>query len=136
MKILGFFCIIWLSVVSASALAQDAVPVSTGWVNDFAGVISWEDTEVISKMIAQLKEKTGVEIAVATFKTIQPYDEAEFSRMIFDSWKIGKKKKDDGILILLVVDDRLWRISTGYGMEGVLPDGLCGQIGRSHMLPY
>ena len=55
---------------------------------------------------------------------------------LFDSWKPGKKGKDNGVLVLLAVKERRWRIETGYGVEGILPDGLCGEIGRNYMVPY
>ncbi|MDD3087191.1 MAG: TPM domain-containing protein [Candidatus Omnitrophica bacterium] len=112
------------------------IPDPSGWVNDFAGVISAEYNEKISAVISQLEEKTGIEIAVATFNSIAPYDEKSYSRMVFDKWKPGKKGKDNGVLMLVAVSQRRWRIETGYGVEGVLPDGLCAQIGRSYMVPY
>ena len=56
--------------------------------------------------------------------------------MLFDKWKIGKKGKDNGVLVLLAVQERRWRIHTGYGVEGILPDALCSQIGRNHLVPY
>ena len=48
----------------------------------------------------------------------------------------GKKGKDNGVLVLLAIKERRWRIETGYGVEGILPDGLCGEIGRNYMVPY
>ena len=54
----------------------------------------------------------------------------------FHQWKIGKRGKDNSVLILVVVNERAWRIHTGYGFEGVLPDSLCSTIGREQMVPY
>jgi len=56
--------------------------------------------------------------------------------LLFDNWKPGKKGKDNGVLILLAIKERRWRIETGYGVEGILPDGVCGEIGRDYMVPY
>ena len=56
--------------------------------------------------------------------------------MLFDSWKPGKKGKDNGVLVLLAIKERRWHIETGYGIEGTLPDGLCGEVGRNYMVPY
>ena len=112
------------------------LPQPSGWVNDFAGVISLESREKINALISELEVKTSAEIFVVTISSIAPYDEKEYARRIFDSWKPGKKGKDNGVLLLLAIQERRWRIETGYGLEGILPDGVCGEIGRNYMVPY
>jgi len=112
------------------------IPQPVGWVNDFAGVISPEYKEKLESLITELQQKTSSEIAVVTVSSISPYGEIEYARLLFDNWKPGKKGKDNGVLVLLAVKERRWRIETGYGVEGVLPDGLCGEIGRNYMVPY
>jgi len=112
------------------------VPAPEGWVNDFAGVISASYEEKITEIAQELESKTSSEITVVTINSIAPYDEKQYARLLFDKWKPGKKGKDNGVLVLLVVKDRLWRIEIGYGLEGILPDGLCGDIGRTYMIPY
>ncbi|MDD5730550.1 MAG: TPM domain-containing protein [Candidatus Omnitrophica bacterium] len=116
--------------------ANETVPKPQGLVNDFAGVISEGYKQKLSSIILELEEKTSAEIAVVTIGSIAPYDEKEYARLLFDSWKPGKKGKDNGVLVLLAIQERRWRIETGYGVEGVLPDGLCGEIGRNYMVPY
>ncbi|MDD5450158.1 MAG: TPM domain-containing protein [Candidatus Omnitrophica bacterium] len=120
---------------SACCLAAD-IPRPEGWVNDFANVLSSDEKDKIGSLALDLEEKSSVELAVVTAGSIAPYDEKEYARLLFDSWKPGKKGKDNGVLILLAVKERLWRIETGYGIEGTLPDGLCGDIGRQYMVPY
>ncbi|MGA2775787.1 MAG: TPM domain-containing protein [Candidatus Omnitrophota bacterium] len=112
------------------------VPQPVGWVNDFAKVIDKGNTDKLSSLIEEVEQKTTTEIAVVTINSIAPYDEKEYARLLFDNWKLGKKGKDNGVLVLLSVKERRWRIETGYGVEGVLPDGLCGEIGRNYMVPY
>lgn len=129
------FLVIFLFILPMFCYGQD-VPKPTGWVNDFAGVISSADKAKITSLIQQLEEKTSAEIAVVTIKSIAPYDENSYARALFDTWQIGKKGKDNGVLILLAIQERRWRIETGYGIEAVLPDGLCGEIGRTVMVPY
>ncbi|MFA5145134.1 MAG: TPM domain-containing protein [Candidatus Omnitrophota bacterium] len=111
------------------------IPSPQGRINDFAGVISPEYKEKLASLIDELEQKTTAEIAVVTTYSISPYGETEYARMLFDSWKPGKKGKDNGVLVLLAVKERRWRIETGYGLEGILPDGLCGEIGRNYMVP-
>jgi uncharacterized protein len=123
-------------LLSFFSLFASTIPASSGWINDFADIINPVYKEKINTLISELEEKTGIEIVVATFKSISPYEEKEFARMLFDKWKPGKKNKDNGVLILIAEKERLWRIETGYGIEEDLPDGLCGQIGRDYMLPY
>ncbi len=112
------------------------VPQPAGWVNDFANVIDKGTSEKITSLIEELEQKTTAEIAVVTVNSIAPYDEKEYARLLFDNWKPGKKGKDNGVLILLAIKEHRWRIETGYGVEGILPDGLCGEIGRNYMVPY
>lgn len=112
------------------------VPAPEGWVNDFAGVIPADYKSKLDALLQELEEKTSTEIAVVTMDSIAPYDEQQYARLLFNDWKPGKKGKDNGVLILLAVKERRWRIETGYGAEGILPDGLCGEIGRNHMSPY
>ena len=114
----------------------DSIPKPTGWVNDFAGVIPQEYRDKITSLAQELEQKTSAEIFVVTVDSIAPYDEKSYARMIFDSWKPGKKGKDNGVLVFLAIKERRWRVESGYGAEGILPDGRCGEIGRNYMVPY
>ena len=129
-----FLTVIFL-FLSFSGYAQNA-PQSVGWVNDFANVIDKGNADKLSSLIEEVEQKTSTEIAVVTINSIAPYDEKEYARVLFDNWKPGKKGKDNGVLVLLAVKERRWRIETGYGVEGILPDGLCGEIGRNYMVSY
>lgn len=132
------FLILFLVVAFASVKvgAGEKIPAPVGWVNDFAGVIDYEYKNKIETIIEETERTTTAEMAVATFKSIAPYDEASYARLVFDNWKIGKKGKDNGVLILIAIDEHRWRIEVGYGLERILTDGLCGQIGRDYMVPY
>lgn len=123
-------------LICASGLAKDDIPEPVGWVNDFAGVISPEYIDKLNSLIDSVEQKTASEIAVVTIGSIAPYDETGYARLLFDKWKPGKKGKDNGVLILQAIKERRWRIETGYGVEGILPDALCSEIGRNIMAPY
>jgi len=122
-------------ILSGFSFAKD-IPKPAGWVNDFASVISSEYRDKIDALIQELGEKTSAEVAVVTIESIAPYDEKAYARLLFDNWKPGKKGKDNGLIVLLAIKERRWRIEVGYGLEGTLPDGLCGEIGRKYMVPY
>jgi len=133
MRKICFLSIFLLATLFAYA---ENTPQPQGWVNDFAGVISSGYKDKLAVLIGELEEKTAAEIAVVTIDSISPYDEKEYARLLFDNWRPGKKGKDNGVLILLAIKERRWRIETGYGLEGILPDGLGGEIGRNYMVPY
>ena len=129
---LAMACVIY---ALPQAFAQD-IPKPTGWANDFAGVMDSEHQQNLTTLLTELESKTTSEIIVVTVDSIAPYGEHEYARALFDQWKVGKKGKDNGGIILLAVKERRWRIETGYGLEGILPDGRCGEIGRTFMVPY
>jgi uncharacterized protein len=129
-------CLVIACLILVSFIYADEIPQPQGWVNDFAGVISPEYKDKLGTLIGELEEKTSAEIAVVTVASIAPYDEKDYARRLFDNWKPGKRGKDNGVLVLIAIKERLWRIETGYGVEGLLPDGLCGRIGRDYMVPY
>jgi uncharacterized protein len=129
-------CVAALLFFASGVLFAQNLPQPVGWVNDFANVLSADYKEKLNSLIQELEEKTSTEIAVVTIDSISPYSEIEYARLLFDNWGPGKKGKDNGVLVLLAIKERRWRIETGYGIEGILPDGLCGEIGRNYMVPY
>ncbi len=113
-----------------------AYPQPSGYVNDFVDVIPPSYEQRIDGIIRELKDKTGVEIAVCLIKTTGGQDIQMYSVELYDRWKIGDREKDTGVLILAAINDRKAWITTGYGVEGILPDGLCGEIYRKDIVPY
>lgn len=116
--------------------AQDEFPDPLGYVSDFAGVISAQEKTRMTAIIAELKEKTTAEIAVVTMKDIGGQSEEIYANRLFSAWGIGVKGKDNGILLFLTLQERRFRIETGYGLEGILPDGLLGQIADEQIIPF
>ena len=113
-----------------------ALPQSQGMVNDFAGVVDAAGRERIESLAETLKAKTGVELAVVTVKTISPYGTIEeYAVELFNRWGIGQKNSDEGILLILALDERAVKIETGYGMEGALPDSAAGRILDQVVIP-
>jgi uncharacterized protein len=111
-------------------------PKPIGYVNDFAGVIDPGSKAQIEKISTVLKEKTGVEVAVVSVETIDPYASIEeYSIDMATEWGIGRKGEDTGILLLLTMRERRVRLEIGYGLEGIIPDGLAGEIIDKSILP-
>ena len=89
----------------------------------------------IESLVTELQQKTGAEIAVLTVESTAPLDDLSFAMRVAETWKPGRKAEDTGVLVLVATKDRKLRIVTGYGIEGVLPDGLVGQIQDEEMMP-
>jgi len=131
-----FSVVVCILLSSTSVLCQDIkLPQPAGWVSDFAGVISPEYAERISAIIKELEEKTTAEIAVVVIKDIGDARIEEYAVKLFEKWGIGKKGKDNGILILAVMEQRQVRIEVGYGLEPIIPDGVAGSIIREKIIP-
>lgn len=126
----------WFFLNSAVSAQLVSVPAIAGYLNDSAGLINGPDRQTLTHLIQALDQKTTAQVAVLTVKTTRPEEIAQFSIRVFDSWKIGQKGKDNGVLIVVAVDDRKAWITTGYGLEGALPDVTCSEIVRQYMVPY
>lgn len=128
-----------LLVAFSIALCVQAqkLPKAKSYVNDFAGIIDEGSRLQMEKIVSLLKEKTGAEIAVVTINSYAPYATIEdYSIELASEWGIGDKREDTGVLILLAMEERKIRIDAGYGIEGIIPDGLAGQIIDESILPY
>ena len=111
------------------------LPAPTGYVNDFAGLLTPSGKQQIESLCTQVQKQTGAEISVVTIKTLDDDQTVEdFTVALEEKWKVGKKGKDNGLLILLVQNPRKLRTETGYGLEGILPDSLVGRI-QEQMVP-
>jgi uncharacterized protein len=133
----------WLAVVllllapSAFLTAEsvNTLPPPTGYVNDFAGVLSPSTKQSVDDLCTQVDRQAHAQIAVVTIKTIDGDQSIEeFATALEDKWKVGTKGTDRGVLMLLVMTPRRGRIEVGYGLEGILNDAKVGDIGRS-MVP-
>lgn len=122
----------WLLVSSASA---QTFPKPAGRVNDLANVIDAATEADIDRRLDQLEQQTSSEIAVATVESLNGISVEEYANRLFKEWGIGQAKQDNGVLVLVAPNEREMRIQVGYGLEGVLPDGLAGQVIRDDFTP-
>lgn len=111
-------------------------PRPSGPINDFAGVLSATQRARMSALAREVQQKTGASLVVATFKNLGGSDIETFANELFSAWGIGQKGKDNGLLFLIALKERRMRIEVGYGLEGIIPDGLAGRIRDQYMLPY
>lgn len=117
------------------SLSAQTFPKPTGRVNDFANVIDSAVETALDQRIDQLEQKTTSEIAVVTVTSLDGMEVEEYANKMFKAWGIGQAKQDNGVLVVVSPTDRAMRIEVGYGLEGVLPDGLAGQIIREDFIP-
>jgi len=128
-----------LLFVAAGAVAQPLPPALTAPVNDFAEVVDQASAGRLEALIRQLEAATGDVMVVATVRTFQPYaDLPSYAVKMFENrgQGIGPRKGDQGVLIVLAVDDRQVRIEVGYGLEAFVTDGFAGETSRDTMVPY
>lgn len=118
-----------------SVAAEPAFPRPTGAVNDFANVISQEQRAAMEGLAREVLQKTGTAVVVVTVPTVGDRVVDDYATRLYETWGIGKKGEDKGVLILLAMKERRVRIETGYGVEGILPDGVVGEIIRLQVIP-
>jgi uncharacterized protein len=131
-----FIALLLILFCASLASAEVNFPKPTGFVNDYAGILSGADKSKLEEISMTLKAKTGAELAVAIVKTAEPLDTKTYAVKLFEKWKIGEKGKDNGILILLAMEEKRIEIEVGYGLEGVVPDAKAGEILDRYAVPY
>lgn len=107
-----------------------------GWVVDIAGVLNDLQKARLNTLITQLEQETGAEIAVVVIRKTQGATPKEYATELFNRWGVGKRGADNGVLMLVALQDRRVEVETGYGMEGILPDGLVGAILDEAVIPH
>jgi uncharacterized protein len=129
-KLLRFCFALALSLVPAFAVDWTALK-PQGYVSDFAGVIDAPSKAELENYCTRVEQQTGAEIALVSIGTLEGEPVEDVANTIFRAWGVGKKGKNEGILLLLAVKDRRDRLEVGYGLEPLLPDGFDGEVLRA-----
>jgi uncharacterized protein len=111
------------------------IPYLTGRVTDNAQILSEETHKLLSDSLKMHEMRTTNQVVVLTIPTLDGESIEDYANRVFNEWKLGQKGKDNGILIVVVPNDRRMRIEVGYGLEGVLPDLLASRIIQNIMTP-
>jgi uncharacterized protein len=104
-------------------------------VSDLAGLFSHSAVSAMEAELETLERETGAQVAVLAIPSLQGQAIEDFSMRVVEAWELGQADRDNGVLILIARDDRKIRIEVGYGLEGVLPDVICGRIIDNAMKP-
>ena len=129
---------ICLFLVTASFAVVPPIPQTPShYVVDLAGIIN-DDVELrLDRYLQELEQKTTAQVVVLTIISLEGESIEEFSiSTAHEKWKLGQKNKDNGVLLVVALKDRKYRLEIGYGLEGILPDSLVGSIGRKYLVPY
>jgi uncharacterized protein len=138
MRRLTVFCLLLLAFGAGLRLGAeplDRLPAPTGYVNDFAHVLSDPARQQLESLCALVDRRADAQIAVVTIRSLDGDDIDDYAVKLEEKWKVGRKGTDRGLLLLVATGDRKYRFEVGYGLEGILPDGRVGGIGRQ-MVPY
>jgi len=134
MKLAAWIALFVCAVAPALAQAVQDLPKPTDYVSDDAHVMSPATTQQLDYLCGEVDHEAHAQIAVVTVNNVNGEPVEQYAVDLENAWKVGPKATDRGVIILIAVQDRKRFISTGYGLEGILPDGRVGDIGRQ-MVP-
>jgi uncharacterized protein len=104
-------------------------------VNDQANLLTASERSALEGKLAAYEQKTGQQFALLTVSTLDGQPIEDFGIKVADKWKLGDKKRDDGLILIVVPQDRKMRIEVGYGLEGDVPDAIAARVIREVLTP-
>src|SRR5947208_8725956 len=125
-------------LLCAAVVAQAALPIPKapgGRINDYAGVLSAEDRARLEDKVRAREQGSSNQVVVAIFRSLQGESLEDYSIRLAQAWRIGQKWLDNGVIFLVVTEDRKMRLEVGYGLESKLTDAISGQILRQAVAP-
>ncbi len=136
--ILCLVATVWaLGAQAVSTINNVPNPALTGGrVSNPDGILQPATVQELNREILSLQQQTSIEVAVVVVNSIGDVPPEDFGIGLLRKWGVGKKSKDNGMLILLVTGDRIVRFEVGYGLEGVMTDALSKRIQTVRMMPY
>jgi uncharacterized protein len=137
-------CLIFFQLVAVSAYSQwtpydipNPKPVDNSYVSDPDGFLDASTIRQLNNEISQIETQSGIEFAIVIVNQISnEWDVFGFAVELFTEWGIGKKDRDSGLLLFLVMDTHDWRFVSGYGVEGLFTDALLWNLGDQYIVPY
>lgn len=132
MRIILFLLTLWCLPVLAQ---QIAVPELRQQVTDITGTLSTSEQQSLTQQLQDITQKTRAQVAVLIVPSTGDDTIEQYATRVFDSWKLGDKQRNDGILLLVAWEDHAVRIEVGYGLEGVVTDLQAAKIIRDILIP-
>jgi len=131
-----FLVLVAFLCLSSIAFGFEIPSSPKGYVNDYANILNSQQKQNLEKKLENFERVTTNQVAVVIINTLDGATLGETTLKIGEKWKLGEKGKDNGIVLLIAIQDRKLRIEVGRGLQGVLPDGLAGQISRQQIKPF
>ncbi len=128
---------LWLVLMAGTGWAQDLQPVPplTGRVVDLAGLLDAGQKQALEAKLRAFEQRKGSQVAVLVVRGTQPESIEQFAIRVAEQWKLGRKKVDDGAILVIAKDERTLRIEVGYGLEGALNDAVSSRIINEIIVP-
>jgi uncharacterized protein len=104
-------------------------------VNDYAKLLATADVQRLEALLTARERATGAQMVIAVFPSLEGESLEDFSIRLAERWRVGQKGLDNGVILLVFVNDRKARLEVGYGLEGAIPDAVAGQIIRESLAP-
>ncbi len=123
-----------LLIVTSHAPCAE-VPALRGRVNDYAKLLSAGASQSLENQLGQFEKETGHQVAILTVPALDGEDIEGFSIRVAESWKVGQKGFDNGVILVVAPKERQLRFEVGYGLEGILPDAVASRIIREIIVP-
>lgn len=133
--LLAALLLLFTLLCPARVVAQVAVPALTGHVIDQTGTLTPEQQAALEQTLTAFERRKGSQLAVLMVASSAPEEIEQFSLRVAEQWKLGRKKIDDGVILVIAKDDRALRIEVGYGLEGALTDLTSKRIISETILP-
>ena len=131
-----YLILVLLSITFISNVNAIVQPTNNFYINDYANILSSEIEEYILKKSVQLDDSDGTQIVVVTVPNLEGMSLEDYATKLFRNFGIGDKEKNNGLLLLLALEERQFRVEVGYGLEGILPDGKTGRFQDEYIIPY
>lgn len=130
---IGFSSLILIVVLLINSFPTSAAtiypnPTNNKYLNDYAGVVDQKNSKQIIALGYELERKTGAQAIIVTIDSLNEIPIEDYANGLFRKWGIGQASKDNGLLIVLAIKDKAWRVEVGRGLEGRLPDALTHRI--------
>jgi len=116
------------------AVAVDIPPLKAR-VTDLSGTLNAQQSAALEQTLAEFEERKGAQIALLLVPTTQPEAIEQYAVRVYETWKLGRKGVDDGVLLVVAKNDRKLKIEVGYGLEGILPDAIAKRIIEDDIVP-
>lgn len=129
-------CTIFHALWATYSYGQNFPAKSTRLVNDYTNTLSSEEVNTLERKLVSFNDSSSIQIAVVLINSLEGYDANDYAVRLAESWGIGQKEKNNGLIILAAIQDRRVAIQTGYGMEGAVPDAIAKRIIEREIKPF